>query len=61
MADEIIHIVQVNRTTINALDYGEISFRAHQSHLIEVTTAKTLKLSAGVQLSLLPLKNPERE
>jgi len=59
LADEIIRMVEINRTVINALDYGEISFRAHQGHLIEVTTARTLKLSAGKQLYTLPLKSDE--
>ena len=59
LADEIIRIIQINRSAINALDYGEVSFRAHQGHLIEVTAARTVKLSAGLQLCLLPLKNDD--
>lgn len=61
LADEIIRLVEMNRAAINALEYGEISFRAHQSRLIEVTAAKTLKLSAGLQLCLLPLKCEDYE
>jgi hypothetical protein len=56
LADEIIRMVEINRTMINALDYGEIGFRAHQGHLIEVTATKKLKLSAGKQLHMLRLK-----
>ena len=59
LADEIIRMVEINRAVINSLDYGEIGFRAHQGHLIEVTAARTLKLSAGKQLCALPLKLDE--
>lgn len=60
-ADEIIRMVEMNRTAINGLDYGEVSFRAHQGHLIEVSAGRTLKLSAGLQISLLPLKEERSE
>jgi len=61
LADEIIRLVEINRSAINALDYGEIGFRAHQGHLIEVTAARTLKLSAGKQLSAPRLKPDESD
>jgi hypothetical protein len=59
LADEIIRMVEINRTVINSLDYGEIGFRTHQGHLIEVTAARTVKLSAGKQLWAPRLKLDE--
>ncbi len=60
LADEIIRVVQVNRTTINGLTYGEVVFRTHQGQLIEVTSAETLKRSTGSQICPLHL-NREKE
>ncbi len=59
LADEIIRMVEANRSAINALDYGEISFRAHQGRLVEMTGAKTVKLTASLELKFLPLKDRE--
>jgi len=56
LADEIIRLVEINRTTINALNYGDVIFRIHQGRLVEVGASETLKLSAGVQLCPLLLK-----
>jgi len=56
LADEIIRLVEINRTTINGLTYGDVVFRIHQGRLVEVTAAETLKLSAGTQLCPLLLK-----
>ncbi len=61
LADEMIRMIEFNRAEIDKLDYGQIIFRAHQGRLIEVTAAKTLKLSAGVQLTFLTLKSTESE
>lgn len=57
LADEIIRLVEINRTTINALTYGDVIFRVHQGRLVEVGVSETLKLSAGMQLCPLILKN----
>ncbi|MBI5304109.1 MAG: hypothetical protein HY868_18385 [Chloroflexi bacterium] len=57
LADEIVRLVEINRTTINALNYGDVIFRIHQGRIVEVTAAETLKLSAGTQLCPLLLKN----
>ncbi len=57
LADEIVRLVEINRTTINALNYGDVIFRIHQGRLVEVTASETLKLSAGMQLCPLGLKN----
>lgn len=59
LADEIIRVVQINRTTLNGLDHGEIIFRVHQGHLVEVTTSETLRLSTRSQLSPINLKVKE--
>jgi hypothetical protein len=56
LADEIIRLVEINRTTINALNYGDVIFRIHQGRLVEVGASETLKLSAGTQLCPLVLK-----
>jgi hypothetical protein len=55
LADEIVRLVEINRTTINGLTYGDVIFRVHQGRLVEVTAAQTLKLSAGTQLCPLLL------
>lgn len=57
LADEIIRLVEINRTTINGLTYGDVSFKIHQGRIVEVTAAETLKLSVSVQLCPLLLKN----
>lgn len=59
LAEEIIRVVQINRTTINGLDHGEIVFRVHQGHLVEVTTSETLRLSTRSQFSPISLKEKE--
>ncbi len=61
LADEIIRLVEINRTTINALDHGKIIFGIHQGHLVEVTTSDTLNLRAGVTLRPVKLKAKEVE
>jgi hypothetical protein len=61
LADEVIRLVEINRTTINGLTYGDVIFRIHQGRLIEVTAAETLKLSAGIQLCPLSLRESETE
>jgi len=57
LADEIVRLVEINRTTINGLTYGDVIFKIHQGRIVEVTAAETLKLSAGMQLCPLVLKN----
>lgn len=59
LADEIIRLVQINRTTLNGLDHGEIIFRVHQGHIVEVTTTETLRLSTRSQISPITLKSRE--
>ncbi len=59
LVDEIIRLVEINRTTINGLAYGEVVFRIHQGRIVEVAATETLRLSAGVQLCPLLLKNEE--
>jgi len=56
LADEIVRLVEINRTTINGLTYGDVIFRIHQGRIVEVTAGQTLKLSAGMQLCPLILK-----
>ncbi|CAG0947248.1 hypothetical protein ANRL1_03862 [Anaerolineae bacterium] len=56
LADEIMRLVEINRTTINALNYGDVVFRIHQGRLVEVIASNALKLSAGTQLYPLVLK-----
>ena len=56
LADEITRLVEINRTTINGLNYGDVIFRIHQGRLVEVVASETLKLSAGTQLCPLVLK-----
>jgi hypothetical protein len=61
LADELIRLIEVNRTTINGLTYGDVIFKIHQGRIVEVTAAETLKLSAGMQLCPLPLRKREAE
>ncbi len=61
LADEIVRLVQINRTAINGRSYGEIIFRIHQGQIVEVTAAETLKLSAGAQLCPLLLKAESKQ
>lgn len=61
LADEIVRLVEINRTTINGLTYGDVIFRIHQGRIVEVTAAETLKLSAGTQLCPLSLKQETSE
>lgn len=61
LSDEIIRLVEINRTTINALNYGDVVFRIHQGRLVEVIASETLKLSAGIQLSPLSLQKRKTE
>ena len=56
LADEISRLVEINRTTINGLNYGDVTFRIHHGRLVEVIASETLKLSAGAQLCPLVLK-----
>jgi len=56
LADEIIRLVEINRTTINGLNYGDVIFKIHQGRLVEVIASETLKLSVGTQLSPLKLQ-----
>ena len=60
LADEIIRLVEINRTMINALNYGNVIFRIHQGRLVEVGASETLKLSAGTQLCPLVLKSESK-
>jgi len=57
LADEVIRLVEINRTVINGLTYGDVIFKIHQGRIVEMTAAETLKLSAGMQLCPLALKN----
>jgi hypothetical protein len=59
LADEVMRLVEINRTTINGLTYGDVIFKIHQGRIVEVTAAETLKLSAGTQLIPLSLRNTE--
>ncbi len=61
LADEIVRVIQLNRTTINGLQFGEVVFRTHQGRLIEVMAAETLKLSVGARLCPLRLRREESE
>ncbi len=61
LADEVIRLVEINRTTINGLAYGEVIFRIHRGRLVAVSAAETLQLSAGVQLCPLSLKSEKSE
>jgi hypothetical protein len=56
LADEVMRLVEINRTTINGLTYGDVIFRIHQGRIVEMTAAETLKLSAGVYLCPLHLE-----
>jgi hypothetical protein len=57
LADEIVRLIEINRTTINGLTYGDVIFKIHQGRIVEVTAAETLKLSAGMYLCPLRLKS----
>lgn len=59
LADQIIRIIEINRTTINGLGYGKVIFQIHQGRLVEITASETLRVSAGVQLNPLSLKSEE--
>lgn len=61
LADEIVRLVEINRTTINGLTYGEVIFKIHQGRLVEVIASETLKLSAGIQLCPLSLRKSEAD
>ncbi len=61
LADEIMRLVEINRTRINGLSYGDVAFKIHQGRIVEVTAAETLKLSAGAQLCPLALKKEDTE
>ena len=61
LADEIIRLVEINRTTINALNYGDLVFRIHQGRLVEVGASETLKLSAGATLGIKSLRDKSTE
>ena len=56
LADDMLFLIELNRTTINGLDCGEIIFKAHRGHLVEVTTSETLRLSSGSALHPIVLK-----
>ena len=60
LAEEIIRLVEINRTTINGLAYGEVIFRIHQGRLVAIAAAETLQLSASVQLCPLSLKSDDK-
>ena len=57
LADEMTRLIEINRTTINGLTYGDVIFRTHQGRLVEVMVSATLKLSAGTQIGPLGLKS----
>ncbi len=59
LADELIRIIEINRTIINGLTFGEVIFRSHRAHLVEVTATETLKMATGAQLCPLSLKREE--
>jgi hypothetical protein len=59
LADDILCLIELNRTTINGLDCGEIVFKAHRGRLVEVVTSEALRLSAGNSLHSLELKVDE--
>ncbi len=59
LADELIRIIEINRTVINGLTFGEIIFKSYRGHLVEVTAMETLKMAAGAQLCPLVLKEDE--
>ncbi len=61
IADEITRVVQINHTTINGLTYGDLIFRIHQGRLVEVIASEVLKLSNGIQLCPLTLKDDARK
>lgn len=60
LADEVIRLVEINRTTINGLTYGDVIFKIHQGRIVEVTVVETLKISTGSMLHAVALKT-ERE
>jgi hypothetical protein len=60
LADELIRLIEINRTTINGLTYGDVIFRIHQGRLVEMIASETLKLSAGTQLCPLLLTSASR-
>ncbi len=59
LAEEIIRLVEINRTTLNGLAYGEVIFKIHQGRLVAVSVAETLQLSAGIRLCPLSLECDE--
>jgi hypothetical protein len=61
LADEIVRLVQINRTMINGLTYGDVIFKIHQGRIVEMTAAETLKLSAGMYLCPLRLKGETQD
>ncbi len=61
LAAEIIRLVEINRTTINGLAYGEVIFKIHRGRLVAVAASETMQLSVGVQLSPLSLKSEKSE
>lgn len=61
LTEEIVRLVEINRTTINGLTYGDVIFKIHQGRIVEVTAAETLKLSAGMQMCPLRLKSETQD
>jgi hypothetical protein len=49
LAEEIIRLVEINRTTIKGPTYGDVVFKIHQGRLGKVLASETLKLAAGTQ------------
>ena len=43
LADEIIRLVEINRRTINGLDYGILMFRVFKGQPIEITARRVVK------------------
>jgi hypothetical protein len=59
LADEIIRLVEINRRTINGLDYGILTFRVFKGQPVEITASQTIRISDTAQLCPLHLKMEE--
>ncbi len=61
LAEEMIRFIQINRTTLNGLDHGTVTFNVYRGTLVEATASETVKLTASAQLCPLSLKSAESE
>ena len=43
LADEIISMVQINRTAINGMEYGQLVLEVYEGRLVEIKTGSSLR------------------